>query len=83
MNRFRCGSGSERIRIHFGLLDPHPDPHWEYGSGSGSKRAKVTHKSEENLSFGVLLRDEDFSCSLEVLYEGLGISKLQFFIKNI
>jgi hypothetical protein len=36
-----------RIRIHFGRLDP--DPHWEYGSGS--RRAKMTHKSEENSSF--------------------------------
>jgi hypothetical protein len=41
-----------RIRIHFGRLDP--DPHWEYGSGSGSRRAKITHKSEENSSFEVL-----------------------------
>jgi hypothetical protein len=32
-----------RIRIHFGQLDP--DPHWEYGSGS--RRAKITHKREE------------------------------------
>jgi hypothetical protein len=38
-----------RIRIHFGQLDP--DPHWEYGSGSG--KANITHKSEENSSFKV------------------------------
>jgi hypothetical protein len=30
-----------------------------------------------------LLRAAGFSCSLKVLYGGLGISKLQFFIKNI
>jgi hypothetical protein len=30
-----------------------------------------------------LLRAEGFSCSLGVLYEGLGISKLQFLIKKI
>jgi hypothetical protein len=30
-----------------------------------------------------LLRDEDFSCSLDVLYGGLGISKLPFFIQKI
>jgi hypothetical protein len=30
-----------------------------------------------------LLRDEGFSCSLGVLYGGLGISKLQFLIKKI
>jgi hypothetical protein len=29
-----------------------------------------------------LLRDEDFSCCMDVLYEGLGISKLQFLIKK-
>jgi hypothetical protein len=51
-----CGSGSAfilvgwiRIRIHIGRLDP--DPHWEYRSGSGPKRAKMNHKSEENPSF--------------------------------
>ncbi len=27
------------------------DPHWEYGSESGSRNAKMTHKSEGNLSF--------------------------------
>jgi hypothetical protein len=40
----------------------------------------MTHKSYENLSFevqNVQVRDEDFSCSLDVLYGGLGISKLQ------
>jgi hypothetical protein len=30
-----------------------------------------------------LLRAEGFSCSLGVLFGGLGISKLQFFIKKI
>jgi hypothetical protein len=39
-----------RIRIHFGRLDP--DLHWEYGSGS--RRAKMNRKSEENSSFEVL-----------------------------
>jgi hypothetical protein len=42
------------------------DPHsfWSAGSESGSRRAKITNKSEENLNFVVLdslLRDEDFS----------------------
>jgi hypothetical protein len=46
-------SGSARIRIHFGELDPDPDLHWEYRSGSGSRRAKITQKSEENSSFEV------------------------------
>jgi hypothetical protein len=36
------------------------------------------------LSYGCsLLRAEGFSCSLGVLYGGLGISKLQFLIKKI
>ncbi len=39
-----------RIRIHVGWQDP--DPHWEHGTGS--RRAKMTHKSEETLSFEVL-----------------------------
>jgi hypothetical protein len=30
-----------------------------------------------------LLRSEGFSCSLGILYGGLGISKLQFLIKKI
>jgi hypothetical protein len=30
-----------------------------------------------------LLKDEDFSCSLDVLFVGIGISKLQFLIKKI
>jgi hypothetical protein len=34
-----------RMRIQLGRLDP--DPLWE----SGSRRAKMTHKSEENTSF--------------------------------
>jgi hypothetical protein len=29
-----------------------------------------------------LLRAEGFSCSLDILYEGLGIRKLQFLIKK-
>jgi uncharacterized protein with von Willebrand factor type A (vWA) domain len=37
------------MRIHFGWLDPDPDPQWEYGSGSSL--AKMIHKSEENSSF--------------------------------
>jgi hypothetical protein len=40
------------IRILFNQLDP--DPHWEYGSGSGSRGAKINHKSEKNSSFEVL-----------------------------
>jgi hypothetical protein len=49
-----------RICIHFGRLDP--DPHWEYGSGSRS--AKITHKSEENSRFEML----------DVLFRGMKTS---------
>jgi hypothetical protein len=67
-------------------------------SGSGSAwihinlscwRAKMTHKNRKKsrilmfLSTGCsLLKAEGFSCSLGVLYGGLGISKLQFLIKK-
>jgi hypothetical protein len=58
------------------------------GSGSGSRRAKMTHKLKKlrNVMFSSagcsLLRAEGFSCSLDILYEGLGngTSKLQFLI---
>ncbi len=50
----------------------------------------MTHKNRKKsrifmfLSTGYsLLRAEGFSCSLGVLYGGLGISKLQFLIKKI
>jgi hypothetical protein len=68
------------------LLDP--DPHSK--CGSGSRRAKITHKNRKKfrifmfLSTGCsLLRAEGFSCSLGVLCGGLGISKLHFLIKKI
>ncbi len=44
----------------------------------------MTHKSDENSSFECLislLREEDISWSLDVLYGGLGIIKLQFLSK--
>ncbi len=68
-----CGSGS--------------GPYSE--SGSGSRRAKMTHKSKKirNIMFwsvgGSLLRAEGFFCNLDVLCEGLGIGKLLFLIQNI
>ncbi len=49
----------------------------------------MTHKAREkiiNFSFGsaggFLLMAEGFSCSLDVLYGGLGIYKLQFWIEK-
>jgi hypothetical protein len=70
------------------LLGPDPDLHSNSGSGSRSRRAKMTHKNRKKsrifmvLSTGCL-RAEGFSCSLGVLYGGLGISKLQILIKKI
>jgi hypothetical protein len=56
-----------------------PDPYSE----SGSKRAKMTHKSRKKirnlmfLSAGCsLLRAEGFFCNLDVLYRDLEIGKL-------
>jgi hypothetical protein len=73
--------------------DPYPDGSaliWVAGSGSGSRRAKMTHKNRKKYRMFMfwsagcsLLRTEGFSCSLGVFYEGLGISKLQFLIKKI
>jgi hypothetical protein len=52
------------------LLDPDPDP--------GGREISCFDRSAECY----VLRAEGFSCSLGVLYGGLGISKLQFLIKN-
>jgi hypothetical protein len=60
------------MRINL-LLDPDPDPHSNCGSESGSRRSTGCS----------LLRAEGFTCSLGVLYGGLGISKLRFLIKKI
>jgi hypothetical protein len=72
------------------VLDPDPDPHTNCGSGSGSRRAKMTPKNRKKDRIFIkksagcsLLRAEGFSCSLSILYGGLGISKLQFLIKKI
>ncbi len=58
-----------------------PDPHSFFESGSGSRRAKLTHKNAEISSFVILdvlfLRDKDFN-SLDVLYGGVGIRKFKF-----
>jgi hypothetical protein len=59
-------------------------------SGSRSRRAKMTHKKQRKVmkvhvfwSAGCsLLRAENFSCSLDVFYGGIGISKLQVLIKT-
>ncbi len=81
--RIRIGSGLDPYSI--GPVNPDPDSE----SGSGSRRAKMTHKSRKNLekfmlwSVGwPLLRAEVFFCNLDILYGGLGIGKLQFLIKK-
>jgi hypothetical protein len=60
------------------------------GFGSGSRRAKMTHKNKKKVqNFHVLkywmfsFEAEGFSCSLGVLYGGQGISKLHLLIKKI
>ncbi len=85
-------------KIHFSsLIISVSDPDWipdsirsvDPDSESGSSRAKKTTKIEtskvKNFMFWsagcYLLRAEGF-CSLDVLYGGIGISKLQFLIKK-
>jgi hypothetical protein len=79
---FRSGSGLDPNAIRSVYLDP--------DSGSGNR---IRIQEDKNcpqkykkvvLSNGCsLLRADGFSCSLEVIYGGLGISKFQFFIKKI
>jgi hypothetical protein len=54
------------------------------GSVSGSRRAKMTHKKVNKFHFLKywMFSFEGFPCSLDLLYGGLGISKLQFLIKK-
>jgi hypothetical protein len=72
-----------------------PDSHgsaliWVFaGSGSGSRRAKMNYKYRKKLRIFMFwsagcsfLKAEGFSCSFCVLYGGLRINKLQFFIKQ-
>ncbi len=68
-------------------VDQYPDS--ESGSGSGSRKEKITHKNRKKLGSFVLLsagcslfRAEGYSCSLDVFYGALGISNLQFLIKK-
>ncbi len=62
------------------------DPHLICVAGSGSRRAKMTHKNRKIKKFVLkcwmfYFEDEGFSCSLGVLFECQGRSKLQFYIK--
>jgi hypothetical protein len=56
-------------------------------SGSGSRRAKMTHKSRRKIAevhvlkcWMTSLRAEGFLYNLDIIYGGLGIGKLQFLI---
>ncbi len=73
-----------------------PDPHSIWSAGSGSALG-IRIRIQEGQNYpqkwkkfmfwsarcSLLRDDEDFCCSLDVLYGGLGISKLQFLIKKI
>ncbi len=83
------GSGSVRSVDPDSVRSVDPDPFSE--SGSGSRRAKMTHKRRRkkfrNFMFWSagcsLLRAEGFFCHLNVFYGGLGIGKLYFLMKDI
>jgi hypothetical protein len=49
---FGSGSGSGLDPYSIGPVDP--DPYSEFGFGSGSRRAKMTHKSRKNSCFEAL-----------------------------
>jgi hypothetical protein len=71
-------------------LDPYPDSQSGFGSGSGFRRAKMTHKNRKKVNkfdflkyWMSLLMAEGFSCSLDIgspLWRPR--SKLQFLIKK-
>ncbi len=64
-------------------MDPYPDP----DSEPGTRRAKMTHKKNIRTSMFwsagcSLLRAEGSCCNLDVLYGGLGIGLLHFWIQK-
>jgi hypothetical protein len=82
---FRSGLDPDSVEIMVISVQIRIRSRFNQVSGSGFRRAKMTRKTRKKLSAGCfLLRAEGFSCSLDSLYGGLGISKLQFLIqKNI
>ncbi len=89
-----CGSGSAWIRnnlscwirIRIQIADPDPDP--DPDPGGQKWPTKIENRKKYRIfmfwSAGCsLFRAEGFSCSLGVLYGGLGISKLLFLIEKI
>ena len=57
-----CGSGYGSVLDPYSIGSVDPDPYSESGSGSGSRRAKMTHKSRKNSCFEVL---DGLFCELE------------------
>jgi hypothetical protein len=58
-------------------VDPYPDPISE--SGSGFRRAKMTHKNRKNEEISCFHGlKKGFFCSLDVVFGDLGIGKCQF-----
>ncbi len=68
------------IRIRIQIVDPDPDPGGQKWPTKIEKKSRIFMFLSTGCS---LLRAEGFSCSLGVLYGGLGKSKLQFLIKKI
>jgi hypothetical protein len=63
-----------------GMLDP--DPVRDSVLNAGGQKCPTPRKIENGSAGCSLLRAEGSSCSLDVLYGDLGISKLQFLIKK-
>ncbi len=75
LDRIRIQSGQKtRIRIR----NPDPDPG---GQKWPTKIEKVRNLMSSSAGYSIL-KAESFSCSLDVLYGGLGTNKLQFLIKK-
>jgi hypothetical protein len=78
------GGGRERAAFRIRMVSGFNQVS-ESGSESGSSKTKMTKKIEKSSKCHVLkcwmFSFEGFSCSLDVLYGGLGISKSQFFIR--
>jgi hypothetical protein len=76
-----------RIRIGSGFNQVSGSRFWIWIRGS--RGTKMTRKDRKKVKKFHVVKcwmfsfDEGFSCSLDVLYGGLGISKLQFLIKKI
>ncbi len=81
-----CGKTTVLVNVlGTGCRPPVSQPVLWVRIGSGSRRAKMTHKNRKRLINFIfwsascfLLRSGGFSYRLDVLYVGLGISKLQF-----